>query len=298
MIFPRVHSAYFQVGLVFAWSSAFLGAILASNTGSIVRVILWRFIGVSLLFSPFLWKRLRRGVTWRWCALHGTLGAVGMFLCIGLGIEAINLGLPAGTASLIAALQPLATAVFAGLLLRETVVRGQWIGLVIGLVGVLVSVGGLSGGAQLLGSLACFGSVTAMVAATLIAKAHWDGSDFGAAVAFQTLVTAALCVPLAVCNGVFLPQISLQFLDAVLWAVVFSTLGSYGFYYICLIRIGTVRTNSLIYLTPPVTLLWAWVMFGQSISLRAVAGFLLCMIGVYLSTGERTREASPTTERA
>jgi len=298
MVFSRVPLLVVQAALVVAWSSAYLGAILASNTGSIVRVILWRFIGVSLLFLPFLWRRLRRGVTWHWLALHGMLGAIGMFCCIGLGIEAINLGLPAGTASLISALQPLATAALAGPLLRERVTRGQWIGLTVGLLGVAFSVGGLSGGDQLLGYLCCFSSMAAMVIATLMAKAKWDGTDLPAALAVQTIMTAVLCSPLAIYNGVFWPQPSLQFLGAVTWAIAFATLGAYGLYYICLMRLGTVRTNSLIYLTPPVTLLWAWAMFGQPISLYTVIGLLLCLAGVYLARGARTRGPRLSTEEA
>jgi drug/metabolite transporter (DMT)-like permease len=298
MMFNRVPVAVFQAGLVVAWSSAYLGAILASNTGSIVRVILWRFVGVSLLFLPFLWKRVRNGVTWRWCVLHGMLGAVGMFSCIGLGIEAINLGLPAGTASLISALQPLATAVLAGPILRETVVRGQWIGLGIGLLGVALSVGGLSGGDQILGYLVCFGSMASMVIATMIAKAKWDGTDLPAALALQTIATAALCVPLAIYNDTFWPQPSLQFLGAVAWAILFATVGAYGFYYICLMRLGVVRTSSLIYLTPPVTLLWAWAMFDQPISPYTVVGLLLCLAGVYLSRGKRSSFTGLSTEEA
>src|SRR5215471_1713638 len=170
MVFKRIPLVVVQAALVLAWCSAFLGAIIASDNGSIVRVLLWRFVAVSLLFAPSLWRAVRRGVTWRWCLLQVLLGAVGMFSCIGLGIEAINLGLPAGTASLISALQPLATAVLAGPILRETVVRGQWIGLGIGLLGVALSVGGLSGGDQILGYLVCFGSMASMVIATMIAK--------------------------------------------------------------------------------------------------------------------------------
>ena len=67
----------------------------------------------------------------------------------------------------------------------------------------------------------------------------------------------------------------------------FSTLGGYGFYYLCLMRSGTVRTSSLIYLTPPVTLVWAWAMFGQPMSLYTMAGLLLCLAGVWLARGER-----------
>ncbi|HYB11202.1 MAG TPA: DMT family transporter [Alphaproteobacteria bacterium] len=298
MIFDRVPLVIFQAGLVLAWSSAYLGAILASNTGSIIRVLLWRFVLVSLLFSPFLWRAIRRGVTWRWCLTHGLLGAVGMFSCIGLGIEAINLGLPAGTASLISALQPLATGVCAGPILGERVARRQWIGLTIGLSGVVFSVGGLSAGNQLLGYLLCFGSMASMVIATLIAKAKWDGADLPSSLAFQTLVTAALFFPLAIYNGVFWPQPSLQFFGAVAWAILFATLGGYGLYYICLVRWGVVRTSSLIYLAPPVTSLWAWVMFGQPLSLYTAIGLLLCLGGVYLARGGRSRTTRLSAEKA
>jgi drug/metabolite transporter (DMT)-like permease len=286
MPFARVPLPVFQVGLVLAWSSAYVGAIITAHTDSVVRVLLWRFIGVSVLFSPFLWRAFRRGVTWRWCALHGLLGAVGMFLCVGLGIQAINLGLPAGTSALISALQPLAAAVLAGPLLGERVVRSQWLGLAIGFIGVLFSVGALTGSEQLLGYLCSFVSMAAMVAATLIAKARWDGADLGSALAMQTTVTAALFVPVALYNDVFWPEPDWQFGVAVGWAILFATLGAYGFYYLCLMRSGTVRTSSLIYLTPPVTLLWAWAMFGEPMSLYTMAGLLLCLAGVYLARGK------------
>jgi drug/metabolite transporter (DMT)-like permease len=257
MIFPRIPLVILQVGLVLAWSSGYVGAIIAADTDSIVRVLLWRFVCVALLFSPFLVQALRRGVTWRWCLLHGTLGVVGMFVCVGLGIESINLGLPAGTGALISALQPLAAAVLAGPILSERVSRAQWIGLTVGFIGVIASVGGLSGGDQLLGYLCSFASMACMVAATLIAKAKWTGADLPSALAFQTLVTAILFVPVAAYEGVLLPEPSWIFTSAVAWAVVFSTLGGYGFYYLSMLRSGTVRTIIMIYLTTPVTMIRA-----------------------------------------
>jgi drug/metabolite transporter (DMT)-like permease len=298
MPFARVPLLVFQVGLVLAWSSGYVGAIIAADTGSIVRVLLWRFVGVALLFSPFLIHALRRGVTWRWVALHSLLGVIGMFACVGLGIQAINLGLPAGTGALISALQPLAAAVLAGPLLGERVIRSQWVGLAIGFVGVLFSVGGLSGGDQLLGYLCSFASMAAMVVTTLIAKAKWDGSDLGPALALQTTVTALLFIPVAAHFGVFWPEPSLHFGVAVGWAIVFSTLGGYGFYYLCLMRSGTVRTSSLIYLTPPVTLVWAWAMFGEPMSLYTLAGLLLCLAGVWLARGERAPRPALGAEKA
>jgi len=294
----RVPLLIFQVGLVFAWSSAYLGAVLASDTGSIVRVILWRFIVVTLLFAPFLWKTMRRGVSRQWCLIQVVLGAVGMFGSVGLGIEAINVGLPAGTASLIAALQPLATAVLAGPVLGERVIRAQWIGLLIGVLGVGFSVGGLSSNGQYLGYVCSFVSMICMVVATLIAKAKWDGSNLGAAIAMQTIVTTALFLPIALYNGTVWPQLSLPFLGAVAWAIVFATLGGYGLYYVCLARAGAVRTTSLIYATPGLTLVWAWAMFGQPMPLNTWVGLLLCLVGVYLAREERTVAPALTVEKA
>ncbi len=298
MPFARVPLLVFQVGLVLAWSSGYVGAIIAAETDSIVRVLLWRFIGVALLFSPFLILAFRRGVTLRWCALHAVLGVIGMFACVGLGIQSINLGLPAGTGALISALQPLAAAVFAGPLLGERVLKSQWIGLAIGLLGVTFSVGGLSGGDQLLGYLCSFASMATMVVATLIAKAKWGGADLWSGLAMQVTVTAVLFVPVALYQGVFWPEPSWHFGAAVGWAIVFSTLGGYGFYYLCLMRSGTVRTSSLIYLTPPVTLVWAWAMFGQPMSLYTWAGLLLCLAGVWLARGEPTPQPALSAEKA
>ena len=63
-------------------------------------------------------------------------------------------------------------------------------------------------------------------------------------------------------------------------------------------RSGTVRTSSLIYLTPPVTLVWAWAMFGQPMSPYTWAGLILCLVGVWLARGERTPQAMIAAEKA
>jgi drug/metabolite transporter (DMT)-like permease len=136
-----------------------------------------------------------------------------------------------------------------------------------------------------------------MVAATLIAKAKWTGADMPSALAFQTLVAAILFVPIAAYEGVLLPQPSQIFTIALAWAVICSTLGGYGFYYLCLMRSGTVRTSSLIYLTPPVTLVWAWAMFGQPMSIYTIIGLALCLVGVALARGERNAPGLKIDER-
>ncbi|HIP79671.1 MAG TPA: EamA/RhaT family transporter, partial [Kiloniellaceae bacterium] len=75
---------------------------------------------------------------------------------------------------------------------------------------------------------------------------------------------------------------------AVAWFILFSTLGGYGLYWLCLRRTTATRVASLIYLTPPVTMVWAWAMFGEALTLAGIAGFALCLLGVSLAAQRRT----------
>lgn len=299
----RLVTLALDTGVVIAWSSGFVGAILASKTPSIFGVLFWRFVIITVLLAPFLWMAFRHRRGWRWYLLHGALGCVGMFGCLAFGIKAIDLGTPAGTAAIIAALQPLLTAALAGPVLKEVVSIRQWLGLLIGLAGVSVAVGQVGAG-DVLGYAFAFASMLCIVIATLMAKAGWDNGEFMPSFAFQSLVTTICVAPFAWADGALLPLWDLTFAAAVLWAIVLSTAGGYGLYYLSLRRTSAVRLGSLLYLTPPVTMIWAWLLFGQPVTLAAVAGFAICILGVWLARSSsapmsaKTRPADTTAGRA
>jgi drug/metabolite transporter (DMT)-like permease len=66
--------------------------------------------------------------------------------------------------------------------------------------------------------------------------------------------------------------------------VVFSTFGGYGFYWLNLKLSSVSRVSSLIYLTPPTTIVWAYLMFGESVTLLAILGLAVCFGGVLLAS--------------
>jgi len=66
--------------------------------------------------------------------------------------------------------------------------------------------------------------------------------------------------------------------------VVFSTFGGYGFYWLNLKLSGVARVSSLVYLTPPTTMVWAYLMFGEGIGPLAVVGLVICFGGVLLAS--------------
>lgn len=79
------------------------------------------------------------------------------------------------------------------------------------------------------------------------------------------------------------------FWGALAWLIAFSTLGGYGFYWLTMRRAGATRLGSLVYLTPPTTAVWAWLMFGDELTPAAIAGFAVCLLGVAVVFGPTRR---------
>ncbi len=283
-----------EAGLVVAWSSGFIGARLAADTPSVFLVLFWRFCLLSIALAPLLARSATNGLPWRSVVLQATLGAFAMFGYLALGVEAIALGVPAGTAALISALQPLMTAALAGPLLRERVGTWQWVGILMGLVGVSLAVGGGLGHAPLWVYGLSLASTASLVLATLLAKAVPDGTPLLPSIAIQSIVSAILFAPLAALDGGLAPDLDPRFLAAVAWFIVFSTIAGYGLYWLCLQRSTATRVGSLIYLTPPVTMIWAWLMFSEPITLAAILGFAICLGGVLIARPSRAvQDAAP-----
>ncbi|HEX6015053.1 MAG TPA: DMT family transporter [Geminicoccaceae bacterium] len=277
-----------EAGLVIAWSSGFIGALLAADAPSVFLVLFWRFVIVAVALSPFILHAVHAGPGSRELATQAALGALAMFGYLSLGVKAIDLGVPAGAAALISALQPLVTAALAGPVLGELVGRKQWWGLSLGFLGVLLAVGGAPGDAPWWTYGLSLAGMLALVAATLLAKARGETVPLLPALGIQSFAAAVLFAPLAAWEVGLAPAADLSFIAALMWFILFSTIGGYGLYWLCLRRSTATRVGSLIYLTPLVTMLWAWLMFGEPISTAALVGFALCLLGVGLA-----REVTP-----
>jgi len=261
-----------EAGLVVAWSSGFIGATLAAQTGAPFAVLFWRMAVATLVLLPLAMPALLR-MRWQDIATQASVGALAMFAYPGGVFAATMLGVPAGTAALVTALQPLATAAVAGVLLGEANGPRQWIGLAVGLGGVGVSVAGGIGTAPPLGFALAFLAMSALVAGTLLAKAQTrTGPPLLPSLTIQCAVAGLLFAPLAAVDGGPAPGARQAFVEAVAWLTLLSTFGAYGLYWAVLARTSATRVASLIYLTPPVTALWALAMFAEPITAAAVAG--------------------------
>ncbi|WP_431926860.1 DMT family transporter [Amycolatopsis tucumanensis] len=271
-------------GFVLFWSSGFVGATLGARSGGAVSLLAWRFLAAGLLLGAW-WVVRRRSMRPRDAAIQAGLGVLSQGAYLYCVYAAADLGVAAGTSALIAALQPIVAVVLSQFVLGERAGALRWAGLVGGLAGVALVVGdNLSGrpGTPPLAYALPFLAMLALVAATLIERKTasavplWDG------LVVQCVTSAVLFTGIAAATGQLVAPADPDFWVAVGWVVVFSTFGGYGCYWLVLRRSSVTTVSGLLYLTPPTTMILAWLMFDDTITLRGLLGLVVCLGAVAL----------------
>lgn len=283
-------TAITSVGLVVMWSSGFIGAELGTREAPADTLLMWRFVAAAVLLGGGWLLFRRRRIPLRTVAEQTVIGALSQGGYLGGIVWAVGLGVPSGTAALIAALQPLAAGALSGRLLGETVSTRQWAGLAIGLGGVALVVQGDLYGASAVTPWAYglpFAAMAALLAASFLerrARAPLAPMD---AIPLHCVVSAVLFAGVALTGGHAAPPSGGGFWFAVAWTIVLSTVGGYGFYWLSVRHSGVTRTSALMYLTPPTTSVWAYAMFGETPGVLALVGMAVCMVGVAAANSRR-----------
>jgi drug/metabolite transporter (DMT)-like permease len=186
-------------------------------------------------------------------------------------------------------------ALLAALALGERLARQVWMGLIVGLVGVLwVTHGALvMGDAPLWAYGLPLAGMLSLAVATLWQK-HASNSqslDLLANLWLQCFVSSFAFAAIEGSQGSLMPIPTAGFAMSVLWTVALSTLGGYGLYWVCLRRTSATRVASVLYLSPPITMLWAWAMFDEPLSWEIAAGMAVSATGIWLVARADARRA-------
>ncbi|GAB3645831.1 DMT family transporter [Glycomyces tarimensis] len=270
---------------VVLWSSGFIGAELATAHASALTVLNWRFL---LLAAPSaLWLLARRPrFAARDVAVHAAIGLLAQVSYLYGVVAATQFGVSPGTTALIASFQPAVTAMVAYFVLSERVRGVQIVGLAIGFLGVaLVVSADYSGTDAALWAFALpIGAMLSLVAGTILER-RTRPQSLGPldALAVQFLIAAAAFTALAASTGEFAPTMTPGFWGAMAWVTILSGLGGYGAYWAVVRRNGATAAATLLYLTPPVTMLWAWAMFATPVHVWTWSGLAVTGVGVALT---------------
>jgi drug/metabolite transporter (DMT)-like permease len=198
---------------------------------------------------------------------------------------AVKAGLGAGTAALIVGLQPVLTALWvAATGAEQRIASRQWLGLVLGLAGLLLVVWNKLGlgevhAANLAMALAALASITV---GTLYQKRFVARCDVRTANTVQLLSALVLTLPLALWWETEPVRWHPELIGAMAWSVLGLTLGGSSLLYLLIQRGAATRVSSLMYLVPPCTAMLAWMLFDEALGGGVGIGLVLTAVGVGL----------------
>ncbi|MDB5890155.1 MAG: family transporter [Polaromonas sp.] len=277
---------------VLIWSTGFIVAKFGLPYAPPLTFLAIRYLLSILCF--LMWIAIARaswpGTRSQW--LH--LAATGVLMHAGYlgGVwVAVKAGMGSGLAALIVGLQPVLTALWVSWMASGTsgpagtrVSPRQWLGLALGLAGLLLVVSRKFGAGvevTVLTLTATFIALFSITAGTLYQKRFVLPCDVRTANAVQLAAALLVTLPLTALETEPI-QWNLYFTGAMAWSVLALTLGGSSLLYILIQRGAATAVTSLLYLVPPTTALMAWVLFDELITTSTVLGTALTAIGVFL----------------
>jgi drug/metabolite transporter (DMT)-like permease len=273
---------------VWLWSTGFIGAKYGLPYAEPFMLLFYRMLitlvclGLVAYWIKSRWPSLRS-------ALHMAVSGLlihGFYL--GGVFYAIAGDMPAGLVSLIVGLQPLVTAIVAIIVLKERIAIYQWLGLLMGLVGVGLVLFEKLGGAGQLPEFSLWTLCWAFIAlvgisfGTVYQKRFGNGIDLIPGTFIQ-YCAATLFFGL----GTFLfesqvVQWNIQLILAMGWLVLGLSIGAILLLMKLINRGAASEVASLFYLVPPVTAIQAYFLFDERFEFLALCGGVMSVIGVAL----------------
>ncbi len=275
---------------VLIWSTGFIVAkfglpyappltFLALRYGfSIVCFLVW------IQLCGAVWPK--RGSQWLHLAVTGSLMHAGYLGGVWVAVKA---GMGSGLAALIVSLQPVLTAVWVSQwagqgAAPQQVSRRQWLGLALGLGGLLLVVWRKLGAGSEVSGLTLGAAVFALLsitAGTLYQKHFMQPTDVRTANVIQLAAALLVTLPLTLLETEAIAWNG-AFIGAMAWAVLALTLGGSSLLYLLIQRGAATAVTSLLYLVPPTTALMAWALFNEEITFATLLGTVITALGVSL----------------
>lgn len=273
MVFVLIWSTGFVVarfGMPHAPPLSFLSVRYAL---SVLAFLVW------VQWSGAKWPQGQR--QWLHLAVAGVLMHAGYLGGVWVAVKG---GLGAGMAALLVGFQPLLTALWVSAMGGARRVTGrQWLGLVLGLAGLLLVV---SKKLQLgEASAATVGAgvfaLLCITAGTLYQKRWVQTGDVRTANTVQLMAALLVTLPLA-CMESGSVTLHPELIGAMIWSVLVLTLGGSSLLVLLIQRGAATAVTSLMYLVPPTTAVMAWLLFDEALTVNVLAGLALTATGVAL----------------
>ena len=291
------------VALALIWGVSFLFIKLGVGDMGPTGLVLVRSVSGAVALVVLM-RALRRpvfGPSWKSrllpFAIMAVINALLPWAAIAWGEERITSGL----ASILNATATLWTAILIFWIVpAERPTPINYLGVLIGISGVVILVlpdiasHGLSG--SFFGILAVLVAALSYALAALYQRTKMRGLSVYEQSAGQTVVTAALAIPIA------LPALPTFHFNPVSFAAVvalgvFGTGVAYLLFYYVMNSLGAVRATAVTLVVPVTAVFWGVVLLHESLSLPTVVGMLVILGGIVLTNLRRAARRESAVER-
>ena len=282
---------------VWIWSTGFIAAKYGLPYSEPFTLLSYRFV-ITLFFLLILivykkspWPETRLDFFHLLIAgvlIHGVyLGGV---------FQALKWGMPAGLGAMVIGLQPVGMALVAGVLLKEEVSKKQWIGLIMGLVGLyLVLFDSLDfteqiafDGFPIWAVFAVVISLFSISIGTIYQKRFCSNMNLYSGAWVQYFSASILCILIVLFfeNGEV--SWSRTFILAMTWQVLGLSIGAILLLMTMIKKNALASVGSYFYLVAPLVAIQAWFLFEETIGISALAGVALISFGVAITTSKKS----------
>ena len=277
---------------VLLWSTGFIGAKYGLPYAEPFSFLALRLFIACALLAPAI-VLLKKPWPTRPQVRHAAVAGVLLHASyLGGVFWAIKTGMPAAVAALIVGLQPIGTAVLARAVLGEVVGMRRWLGLALGLGGVVLVVGSRMqtgiGDVTMPALLSTLVALTGITLGTVYQKRFGGETPLLSGTLVQYAASGSVLAVLAFTLETRIFTWTPAFIFALAWLVLVLSFGAVLLLLWLLGRSAALSVSSLFYLVPVVTALEAFFLFGERLGGAAYGGMLVAVLGVALVVAPNT----------
>ena len=212
--------------------------------------------------------------------------------------QAIKWEVSVGLTAMIIGLQPLGMAFIAGIILHEKVTTRQWLGLLIGIIGLYVILfekldfgfDGFFTNFSFWVVLAVFGSLFSISVCTIYQKRFCNEMDLISGTLIQYLGAFILCVFISFYFETGEINWTSTFIVTLGWQIFGLSIGAVLLLMTMIKQDASAKVGSYFYLVPALVAIQAWYLFGETMNFVSIIGVILIAFAVAMTVSKKTSQ--------
>lgn len=251
-----------------------------------------RYVLAGGLMAWFLRKRpLPAGwQAWLRIILIGLFQSAGVIGCAYYSMNWIT----SGESAILTFTNPLLVIIISALLYRLTYRFSQWMGVILGLAGVLLTFGSHMSFSP--GTWIGIGGAVSFAVSTLLIKRWGDRYDTFVLTAYQMLAGGAVLLLLSTWTEKPYFIVNPTSVAVLLWLTLVCSIIQFSLWFYLLQHSDPAQTSSYLFLTPFFGVLSSWILLQEQVQWFVGAGGVLIGVGIFLvnrrSSAQKTKERS------